>query len=268
MAQWQKELKGEETPLWKMYLDGVRYQSTLGLRTSIPQNVDFYEGRQWPPPTESTKNLPRPVVNIVKMICRSKRASILSTPVKLLYKSYSPRTDTERLNDFLDSILKELNQEGLDKLAVDDGIKKGSYFYHYYWDSAGIGHTGRADGGVRCEIIDPLSIFFASPHQIDEQKQEWILISTTVTPDYLLSICDKGLLPALKSSLQGENSTKLTLLTRYFRVNGEVFCERGIKSAYVSAPFPLSPPSETKIELIRFWSFLMPIFRFLWCSNF
>ena len=29
-----------------------------------------------------------------------------------------------------------------------------------------------------------------------------------------------------------------------------------------------SPPSETKIELIRFWSFLMPIFSFLWCSNF
>lgn len=244
MAQWQKGLNYEETPLWKMYLKGVEYQSSLGLRTGIPKNIDFYEGRQWPSPTESTKNLPRPVINIVKMICRSKRAAILSTPVKLLYKSYSPKTDIDRLNDFLDNILKELNQDGLDKQAIDDGIKKGSYFYHYYWDSEGVGYTGRADGGVRCEIIDPLSIFFANPKETDEQRQDWILISTVVSQDRLFQICDPELLPTIRASLENsdkEKSEKHTLLTRYFRVGNEVYCERGTKYAYINKPFSIYP---------------------------
>ena len=95
MAQWQKGVENEQTPLWKMYERGLEYQSRMGLRTSIPKNIDFYEGRQWPQPTESTKNLPRPVINIIKMICRSKRSAILSTPVKILYKSYSPITNVD-----------------------------------------------------------------------------------------------------------------------------------------------------------------------------
>ena len=247
MAKWQKGVDGEETPIWKMYSQGLEYQSRIGLSAGIPKNVDFYEGRQWPQPTESTKNLPRPVINIIKMICRSKRSAILSTPVKILYKSYSPRTDVDKLNDFLDNMLSEFNQDGLDKTAIDDGIKKGSYFFHYYWDNEAIGHTGRADGGVRCEIIDPLSIFFANPRETDEQKQDWILISSTVTKEKLLKICDPNLLPQLRTKLaeaegqNKENSDKITLLTRYFRVNGEVFCERGTKYAYVSAPFSLCP---------------------------
>ncbi len=248
MAQWQKGVENEQTPLWKMYERGLEYQSRMGLRTSIPKNIDFYEGRQWPQPTESTKNLPRPVINIVKMICRSKRSAILSTPVKILYKSYSPITDVEKLNDFLQNILSEFNQEGLDKKAIDDGIKKGSYFFHYYWDSEAVGQTGRADGGVRCEIIDPLSIFFANPRETDEQKQDWILISSTIHKDALFKICDSHLLPLLRAKLLSQDEAdkdKITLLTRYFRVNGEVFCERGTKYAYVSSPFSLSPSIDT-----------------------
>ena len=132
MAQWEKAINYEQTYLWKLYEEGLDYQSRTGLRVNIPKFVDFYEGRQWPQPTESTKNLPRPVVNIVKMICRNKKSSILSTPVRILYKTYSEGTDIDKLNSFVESIEKELDQEGLDRLALDDGVKKGSYFYHYY----------------------------------------------------------------------------------------------------------------------------------------
>ena len=119
MAMWQKSGLNEVTHLWKMYESGIDYQIRTGLRSNIPKYIDFYEGRQWPCPTENTKNLPRPVVNIVKMICRSKKSSILSTPVKILYKSYSPKTDTSKLNDFADSIQKEMNQF---KPAIRDAV--------------------------------------------------------------------------------------------------------------------------------------------------
>lgn len=245
MAMWQKSGLNEVTHLWKMYESGIDYQIRTGLRSNIPKYIDFYEGRQWPCPTENTKNLPRPVVNIVKMICRSKKSSILSTPVKILYKSYSPKTDTSKLNDFADSIQKEMNQEGLDRLAIDDGIKKGSYFYHYYWDKYAEGLSGRIEGGVRCEIIDPLNIFFSNPSEINEQKQKWILIATPMEQESVLALADEDVNPEQIASSDKENTSQgsktVTLLTRYYRINGEVWCERGTKGCIINKPFPLTP---------------------------
>ena len=57
------------TDIWKEYKNGLEYQGKIGIRENIPKYVDFYEGKQWPAPTENTKNLPRPVANIIKMIC-------------------------------------------------------------------------------------------------------------------------------------------------------------------------------------------------------
>lgn len=251
MAQWQKEL----THLYKMYEDGVDYQNRIGIREIIPTSINFFEGNQWPPPTENTKNLPRPVINIVKMICRSKKAAILSTPVRVRFKSYTQGVDISRFNSFSESIFKELHQEKLDKLAIDDAVKKGSYFYHYYWDKDAVDLNGIKDGGVRCELIDPLNIFVSNPGQLDEQKQKWILIASHLDTEEVLSLCDKdsNLNKALLEADKNENGT-ITLLTRYFRIDGEVYCERATKTNIIAKPFMIAPygdnsqPSSSRIK--------------------
>lgn len=257
MAKWQGNNIDKETYLWSLYQEGLNYQGALGIRHTIPTCIDFYEGRQWPPATENTKNMPRPVINIVKMICRSKKSSILSTPVKFLYKSYDSSADMDKLNSFSEFIQNELNQEGLDKLAIDDGIKKGSYFFHYFWDKDAISQFGRLEGGVRCEIIDPLNIFFANPRELDEQKQKWILISTHLDASSIYELCDKEQYNTLKllenrdsTTSEANKSNKVTLLTRYFRINGEVWCERATKYSIVNKPFKLSP-SKDYLELLQ-----------------
>ena len=99
----------EHTALWDLYKRGIAYQSSMGLRTLLPRCVKFYEGDQWPTATADTANMPRPVVNIVKRTCRSKKASILATPVRLVYKAETAQDQTliERFNDFADYIQKE-----------------------------------------------------------------------------------------------------------------------------------------------------------------
>ena len=250
MAQWNKDQLAKATSLWNLYEKGLDYQCSQSMRENLPLYVDYFEGRQWPSATPSTKNLPRPVINVVKMICRSKKSAILSTPVRIHYKSYSPLTDTEFFNDFATYILKELGQDELDKLAIDDGVKKGSYFYHYYWDKDFVGIDGRADGGVRCELIDPLNIFFSNPAQLDEQKQDWILISSRRTLSQLSAIADKDCdLTQLKGdesdtvykSAEQKSEEFATLLTRYFKQNGEVYCERATKTVIINKPFPIAP---------------------------
>ena len=244
------ETTTEVTSLWEDYQNGLSYQQSSGLAKNLPKFVKFYEGDQWAAPTKNTKNLPRPVVNIIKMICRNKKSAILSVPVKIIYRAEDDMADVEKFNRFADYIQKELGQDALDKKAIDDGVKKGSYFYHYYWDSEAQGKDGVKEGGLRCEIIDPLNIFFSDPTQIDEQKQEWILIASRENVKSVKAKCDDDV--DQEAIVSDENDSKYgtieqegdklcTVLTRYFRKNGEVYCEKATKNVVVNKPFAITP---------------------------
>ena len=238
------------TKLWDDYQNGLKYQSAIGLSTNLPKFVKFYEGDQWPAPTKNTRNLPRPVVNIIKMICRNKKSAILSTPVKILYRSWDEKADVEKFNHFAEYIQKELGQEELDKEAIDQAVKKGAYFYHYYWDSEACGQTGVHEGALRGEMIDPLNIFFSNPKERDEQKQKWILIKSREDVSSVRAKCDKGV--DIESICADDSDDKYgtveqdgdklcTVLTRYFRKDGEVWCEKATKNAIINQPFPIAP---------------------------
>ena len=248
MAKWQDKLTVNDTELWSHYQSALDYQIRSGLRDKIPSCIDFYEGRQWPQPTESTKNLPRPVVNIIKTVCRQKKGAILSSPVRISYKSFSPYIDMEAFNAFATRVFKDLNQSELDRNAIEDAIKKGSYFYHYYWDSEYVSSLTGEIGGLRCEIIDPLNIFFANPSEIDEQKQDWIMISTRKELSKIRKMADKGKsLTTLTSdnnygaTHEQDSDNMATLLTRYFKKDGEIWCERATRRCVINDPFKIIP---------------------------
>lgn len=258
MAQRQENLGRETTKCYRLYMEALENQAMTGLREKIPECVDFYEGRQWPRPTESTKNLPRPVVNIVKMICRAKKGAILATPVRVQYKSYSPLIDVEKFNSFASSVFREMGQDELDRRAIDDGIKKGSYFFHYYWDSDEISSESGESGALACELIDPLNIFFSNPSEVDEQKQDWIIISSQVVVKKLLnSITDSKLINSIlleccdgKGDVSLEKETML-LLTRYYKKDGEIYCERQTKFNTVTEPFKIIPDTQEIDSILK-----------------
>ena len=235
--------------VWKMYQEGVDYQSSSGLSRTIPQCVRFFEGKQWADATESTKNFPRPVVNITKMICRNKKAGILSNDTAIIYACDDAKK-AKRFTNFGTYITKELNQKKLDRKAINDGCVKGTYVYHYYWDSDAIGKRGNMPGGVRCEIIDPLNIFFANPNNDEEQAQEWIIIRSRLKVKTVRAMADKDVKKDLINSDSNESKYEekeqddknlVTLLTRYFRQNGEVYFEKVVKGTVVNKPRPLHP---------------------------
>jgi hypothetical protein len=244
------DVNEETTTLWDDYQNGLSYQASSGLSKKLPEFVRFYEGKQWAAPTKNTRNLPRPVVNIIKMICRSKKSAITAAPVRIIYRAEDETVDVEKFNNFAAYIQKEIGQEGLDKKAIDDGVKKGSYFFHYYWDSEAKGKDGIKEGGLRCEVIDPLSIFFSNPTELDEQKQKWILIASREDVESVRAKCDKDVDPGLIVAdetdnkygvIEQEGNKLCTVLTRYFRKNGEVYCEKATKTVIINKPFSLAP---------------------------
>ena len=249
MAERETELD-RVTELWKMFREGREYQSAKGLSRILPACVRFYEGDQWAPPTKNTRNLPRPVVNFTKMICRSKKSAILSTPQRIVYRSYDGTVDTERLNSFAEYIGHEMGQDDLDRRGIDCAVKKGTYIYHYYWDSHARGLRGRAGGALRGELLEPLNVFFADPTETDEQKQAWILIATRESVETVKSMCKtQSECDAIVSDSESDPygtvesgvGGLVTVLTRYFRRNGEVFVERATKSVLLGDAFPITP---------------------------
>lgn len=248
------------TKLWREYENGRDYQNTLGLTTQIPLNVDFYEGRQWPQRTEATKNIPRPVVNIIKFIVRNKKASIVGAPVSIVFTSNQHPELAQKLTEFNQAIENEMEMEDLRNRKVDEGIKKGTGITHYYWDAEARGEIGEYEGGVRAEIIDPLNVFFANPQEHDEQKQKWIMIASRVevaAAREMLSekyreneslICADDADVKYTDEHEQDGTQICTVLTKYYRQDGEVYYERAVKQTMLHDGIPVTPPTFREVE--------------------
>ena len=246
--------------LWKMYEDAKAYQDAIGLSSDVPMWVRFYEGDQWPKATVNTAHLPRPVVNMTKMVCRNKKANILSTPVKLVYETDDNSNAGKKFTEFAEFMAKEMQMKKLDASAVKDGVVKGTYVYHYYWDADAVGKKGTVAGGVRCEIVDVLNTFVANPKEIDEQKQKWIMFASREEVETVKAMADddvdKDLISADDEDMRYDNhqeqegTAMCTVLTRYFRIDGEVYWEKAVKNTIITKPTPLTPDVDAEVEEI------------------
>lgn len=258
--------------IWDDWQKGLQYQKKLNLKETCEQCVDFYEGRQWPSATERTKNMPRPVINIIKFIVNGKKANILSSKISMIYKPLiydkaqgaMATIGASSFTNFAKHINKEIKQEDLDNQAILDGLKKGTYIYHYFWDTEKKTGMAKFDGGLNGQIIDCLSIVFANPKQKDEQKQKWIIIQSRENVQTLKKIAQKNGISKTEIELikadadtektyDGEEQDVeeyATVLTRYFRKDGEVYYTKSTQKMIIQEETPLTPDaSKIKLEL-------------------
>lgn len=246
--------------IWQDYQNGRAYQATLGLDKVIPLAVDFYEGRQWGKVKEGTENYPRPMVNFIKMIVDNKRANLLSSPYRIIFKSDNPTPLTDKFNNFAEFWQKDARIKYIDSEAVKQGIIKGTYIYHYYWDNEAVGKGGKNDGALRCQLIDVRNIVFANPQEKDEQKQEWIIVASRSTVKSVRDSVPKH----LKESVVADNETNnydgehdqegtemVTVLTKYFRKKGEVYFIKSTKNILLTEEMSLAPDYEKAYKYVE-----------------
>lgn len=258
--------------IWSEWEDGLTYQKKLRLKETCETCVDFYEGKQWPQATENTKHLPRPVINLIKFIVNGKKANVLSSKISTIYKPLILNEAESQLaidganafSNFANHIAKEIKQEDLDNKAIADGLKKGTYIFHYYWDEEAKTGLARYNGGMNGQIIDPLSIVFANPKQKDEQKQKWIIIQSRENVKTLKEKAKKEGLSTTEIELiqsdtdyeknydaeEQETEEYATVLTKYFRKSGEVYYIKSTRQVVIQKETPLTPNAENiKLEI-------------------
>lgn len=167
------ERKRKETyKIWEQYTNGLNYLTNKGLIKIWEDCENFYEGNQWPAPTNRTKSLPRPIFNISAMIADNKKAGILSGNVKMIYKPaelYGYQLEkaeqgAEVFTKFAESLVKEVKEEDLDDIAIGYTTQLGTAFYHYYWDvTISGGLYASYVGAMRAEVIHPRNVIVSNP---------------------------------------------------------------------------------------------------------
>lgn len=253
-----KDLTAQD--ILQAYQDTGNYLQAAGFTNNIPKYVDYFEGRQWPAPTEATKNLPRPRLNIIKFISRNIRSGIVNSPVKIMFTAENGE-DTQHLNDFHEYIMDELKMKHIDRRAVGSGVKKGTYIYHFYWDASKKGKDAQTPGGVDVELIDMLDFRVANPRETDEQKQQWILIPSRREVEAIKELAiAQGIDPDLIQSDQSDSAYHeleqdgidyVTVFTLYFRIDGQVYFMKSTKDVIFQEPKALMPDVRAAMDMIK-----------------
>lgn len=257
--------------IWKQYLDGVKYQQSMGFTTDFPKFISFKEGDQWAAVTENTKNLPRPVFNITEMFIRSKRAAVTNQGLSLVYTPLEVFDDEETqaraeqgakdFTDFAKIMWENLDQEELNNEFVDDAVTVGTGILHYYWNpNKSGGNQLKWNGDLQGEVLDPLNVFFANPHRKKVQDQEWIIIQDRMTVKEARDLARReGIAEELVRLIGADNNEsgeytaetkevtendKITVLLKYFKKDGAVYYSKSTSSLVIIDDRLLTPEVE------------------------
>lgn len=252
------------TLLWKRYQDSLAYTKRMNLKNIWDECENFVEGKHWPLATPRTRDLPRPVINLCNLIADNKKAGILSTKVKLVYRPAQVFFDLEKADKgadlftkFVEIALKDLKQDDLDDKAQDDATQLGSYAYHYFWDSNVVGNVQSPYlGALRGEIIEPQNIFFSNPMIQDEQKQSWIIIVSSEPVESIRQLAKQNGIKEwanIKADYEIEDESfkdkkMCTVITQYSRKNGKVVWTKATKDVYVQEPTYWEPNLNKSID--------------------
>lgn len=252
------------TLLWKRYQDSLAYTKRMKLNSIWSECENFVEGKHWPQATPRTKDMPRPVINLCNLIADNKKAGILSTKVKLVYRPAQVFFDLEKADKgadlftkFVEIALKDLKQDDLDDKAQDDATQLGSYAYHYFWDSNVVGNVQSPYlGALRGEIIEPQNIFFSNPMIQDEQKQQWIIIVSSEPVDSIKQLAKQNGIKEwanIKADHEIEDESfkdkeMCTVITQYSRKNGKVVWTKATKDIYIQEPTYWEPNLNKSID--------------------
>ncbi|MGF6951873.1 hypothetical protein QF028_004378 [Neobacillus sp. B4I6] len=231
----------------KQYQDGLEYKKQMGFLDKWAESERFKAGIQWPPVTDKTKTLPRPVVNMIKQIENHKVASVMNENIKMVFSASevadegSPEYEAADLyTRYADTTWEEVKQQELNEEALDSASNVGTGIWHYYYDTSKYGGNKLKYQGKICgEIIDPVNYFPGNPQNRNVQQQPYNIITyrdlvANVRKEAEANGVPQEMIALIKSDSDTQDQAydlakkeladkdKLTVITKYWKENGEV----------------------------------------------
>lgn len=238
------------------------YMQKKGYQACIPEWWAMYEGRQTP--ANYSDDLPRATENITSWVVDSQHATILGTTVNLNFTCFDKNMSTDGLKKFDEYVQKAIGmEEKKDDLVLDAQVASAGLLYHYWSDDI-LTLKGNNKGSLGVDTIALEDFFCSNPRLRDIQRQKYVgfrhraevkavratvdkkmknydeIISSIVPDDYLEKTNDYD---ADDVSFE---AGAVTLYTRFFRIDGEVYWTRSTKYCKLCEPIALNPDITVK----------------------
>lgn len=249
-----KKLEREANLIVKQFEACQSYKKNKGIIEAATRSVDFYEGRQW---GDFKGRLPfeKPTANIIQNIIDGKVASINQKIFKINFVVDNDQLNTNFVTKFAAFQMKEMDQEGLNLRASYDALIKGTGIWYYFWNEDKIGSLGALEGGVEAACVDINDIAVSNPCEKDIQKQEWIIIRSRESLNYIKEVCDTLLNDKEKDELlikndfnspyskdvEQQDEEMCDSYLKFFRQDGEVYFEYATKDILYKKAVSMNP---------------------------
>lgn len=217
------------------------YDSSHNLTKCIEECQKFYNGDQWP--EHGNDGFPRPVLNVISYAMNLKASKIVGTPLYFAITSDSDEADCTKLRQFDEYMQSKLGLKTFNFQSNLNGLVNGTEIQYYRWDKDNETVMGIYKGGLAIEHIDPRCFAVANPSIESIQKQKWVMFWCDCEVGAVKEIIDsepfsKATAEAKKKNIEREytssndslnqdrekiNHGLVTVFTRFFRINGEVY---------------------------------------------
>lgn len=248
------ELRVREANKIKKQFDACqRFKEAKGIIRDAKRSIDFYEGRQW---VDFKGKLPfeKPRINIIQNIVDGKVASINQKVFKINYIVDNDQASTNKVTNFTDYQLKEMDIEGLNMRSTYDALIKGTACLYSFWNEDKIGTMGNVEGAVETVLIDVKDIAVSNPNEKDIQKQDWVILRSRESVDYVKQCCEdltddekdqwiqsKPYTSPYSNDFEQDDEEMCFSYLKMFRQDGEVFFEKSTDNFLYQEARSLNP---------------------------
>ena len=231
--------KTNVTTEYELYRLDSQYKAKTNFINYINEQQNFYNGQQYP--LANPTNAIRVTMNICSMCVQIKASKICGTPIYLTFTADNPDTDCTALRQFDEYNYNKMKMDAHNYQSAINGYVNGTEIVYMPWDDDDTTYKGIYKGGINLEHIDPRNFAVANPYINDIQKQKWVMFWEDYDVNAILDmvegssekeIQEKKDLIIKGETTDGEDSYKdkelvnhelVTMFTRFFRVNGEVY---------------------------------------------
>lgn len=252
-------LKKEAELIKKQFDSSQNYKDQKGILDDAINSVAFYEGKQWIDYKGVKLPVEQVVMNIILNMVESKISSVCSKRYRLEYVIDNDKYSTTKVSRFTEYQNRELKQNKMNRLICKDVILKGTGFKYFYWNEEHIGAMGNVEGAVENSIIDISDIAFSNPNEIDIQKQDYIIIRSRESLDFVKSQCDtvakediekeitsNSYNSIYKNDVEQDDEEMTYVYMKFFRQDNEVYVVKSTEDIVYKEAYSLNPRSHAK----------------------
>ncbi|MBQ1954701.1 MAG: hypothetical protein II350_03070 [Clostridia bacterium] len=247
----KSEFKLHPDELWREYSEGVDYNESIGLYENVRKNENFFIGNQWE--GVNAPDLEKPVLNVLKRCVSYFLAMLSSDDIAVNIEPFDEGEITKLTSNVLSGEIVRVSERAGLKEKFRDMLRNccvdGDGCVYFFMDNR-VKTGSEEEGEIRAEVLENTKVIFGNPYVSDVQSQPYIIVVQRMLkseaeelarengsdPQSIIPDAEDG--RYVNEDMDRRNNL-VTVLTRFWKEDGEVWCCKASRGLIIKKPFKL-----------------------------